>query len=172
MIVGAMSTTRPERPPSTSDERMVTSRWRSSVPLFVAGGVSIIAGGLTAAVTGPTGWERGSWVAAFLVLVAGVAQIGLGTGQAQLVAKPMSVRVAGAQCVLWNTGCVVVISGTLLSSPVAVTVGSMPLLAVLAMSFASRGYRPQSHFALGYRALLALLLVSLPVGIALAWLRR
>ena len=142
------------------------------MPLFVAGGVAIIAGGLTAAVTGPTGWERGSWVAAFLVLVAGVAQIGLGVGSALLTAQQTSARLAGAECVLWSIGCAVVIAGTLASSPVAVTVGSVPLFAVLAMSIASSGSAQRSHFALAYRALLTVLLVSLPVGIALAWLRQ
>lgn len=141
--------------------------------MFVAGGVSIIAGGLTAAVTGPTGWERGSWVAAFLVLVAGVAQIGLGVGYAQLASKPMSVRLAGAQCVLWSSGCAVVIAGTLLSSPATVTIGSAPLVAVLATSIAPlRGNARHPLLALTYRALLIVLLVSVPVGIALAWARH
>ena len=60
-------------------------RWSSIVPMLAAGGVSIVAGGVVAAVTGPTDWDHGSWVAAFLVLVAGVAQLGVGAGQAQLV---------------------------------------------------------------------------------------
>jgi hypothetical protein len=140
--------------------------------MFVSGGVAIIAGGLTAAVTGPTGWERGSWVAAFLVLVAGVAQIGLGVGSALLTAQQTFARLAGAGCALWSIGCVVVIAGTLASSPVAVTVGSAPLFAVLVMSIASIGSAQRSHIALAYRALLTVLLVSLPVGIALAWLRQ
>ena len=52
---------------------------------FVAAGSScVVVGGLVAAATGPTGFEDGSWVAAYLVLVGGVAQIALGVGQ-QLV---------------------------------------------------------------------------------------
>ena len=54
--------------------------WRRSLPLFTAGGASVVAGGMAAAVTGPMQWGHGSWVAAFLVLVAGAAQIGIGAG--------------------------------------------------------------------------------------------
>lgn len=41
-----------------------TTRWSVNLPLLIAGGVSIIAGGLIAAVTGPADWEHGAWVAA------------------------------------------------------------------------------------------------------------
>jgi hypothetical protein len=168
-----MSTTRPERHRPVSDQRIEPSPWRPSVPLFVAGGVSIIAGGLTAAVTGPTGWERGSWVAAFLVLVAGAGQIGIGVGQSQLTSTPLSVRSGAGACVLWNSGCALVIAGTLLSSPVAVTLGGAPLVAVLVMAATSvRGGARRSHLALAYRAFLIILLVSVPVGLALAWARN
>ena len=61
---------------------------------MVAGGAAIIAGGIVAAVTDPAGWEHGSWTAAFLVLVAGVAQIGLALGQVELAAVPATPRVA------------------------------------------------------------------------------
>jgi len=43
--------------------------------------ISIIVGGSTAAVTGPTSFERGSRVGGLLVLVTGVARVGLGVGQ-------------------------------------------------------------------------------------------
>jgi hypothetical protein len=143
------------------------------VPLFVVGGVSIVAGGLTAAVTGPTGWQHGPWVAAFLVLVAGVAQVGLGVGQSHLTAKPMSVRSGAGACALWNSGCAVVIAGTLLSSPAVVSLGSAPLVAVLAMATTSvGGCARRSHVAVAYLFLLVVLLISVPIGIALAWARN
>jgi hypothetical protein len=124
-------------------------------------------------VTGPTGWERGSWVAAFLVLVAGVAQVGLGVGQSHLTSKPVSVRLGAVACVLWSSGCAVVIAGTLLSSPAAVSLGSAALVAVLAMATTSvRGRARRSHFAVAYLFLLVVLLVSVPIGIALAWARN
>ena len=148
------------------------SRRRVVTPLMAAGAVSIIAGGLAAAVTGPTGWDDGSWVAAYLVLVAGVSQIGLAVGQAELAARPLTPRAVGVELVLWNAGCLAVIAGTLLSLPVAVAIGSAPLVATLAMS--SHNVRhPVRHarLALVYRTLVAVLLASIPVGVALAWIR-
>jgi hypothetical protein len=150
------------------DDPAPSSRWRASVPLIAAGAVSIIAGGLAAAVTGPTGWEHGSWVAAYLVLVAGVAQVGLAVGQAGLVARHVTSRAVVVECVLWNAGCVTVIAGTLLSLPVAVAIGSAPLVATLAMS--SLTVRdPVSHprLTLAYGLLGVVLLASIPVGVAL-----
>ena len=144
------------------------------MPLLAAGGVSIVAGGLIAAVTGPTDWDHGTWVAAFLVLVAGVAQIGVGAGQAQLAPVAPTVGYAAVECVLWNAGCMTIVTGTLLSSPAAVSVGSTLLVAALGMStFAVRGSGSHhSLFLLMYRVLLIVLLASIPIGIALAWSRH
>ncbi len=155
------------------DDPGPSSQWRASAPLLATGAVSIIAGGLAAAVTGPTGWEHGSWVAAFLVLVAGVAQVGLAVGQAVLAARPATPRAVVVECVLWNAGCLTVIAGTLLSRPVAAAIGSAPLVATLAMSL--RTVRdPVSHprLTLAYRTLIVMLLASIPVGVALAWMRH
>jgi hypothetical protein len=142
--------------------------------MFAAGGVSIVAGGLVASVAGPTNWEHGSWVAAFLVLVAGVAQVGVGAAQAQLVPVAPTVGFAAVECVLWNVGCMTIVAGTLLSSPVAVSFGGTLLVAALGMSaFALRGSGIQPRqFLLPYRVLLLVLLTSTPIGIALAWTRH
>ena len=50
------------------------ARWPSVRPFLLIGSLCTIAGGLVAAVTRPTGFVLGSWTAAFLVLVGGVAQ--------------------------------------------------------------------------------------------------
>lgn len=141
--------------------------------MFIAGGASVIAGGSAAAVTGPTQWGHGSWVAAFLVLVAGVAQISVGAGQAHLAPLVPSARLIAAQCVMWNAGCATVIAGTLLSSPLLVVVGSAPLVAALVTSIiVLRGSRSnRSAFLVLYRLLLAVLLASIPIGVVLAWAR-
>lgn len=142
--------------------------------MFTAGGASVIAGGLTAAVTGPIQWGHGSWVAAFLVLVAGVAQIGVGAGQAYLAPLTPSATFIAAQCVMWSAGCATVIAGTLLSSPEVVVVGSAPLVAAVVMSIiALRGSRAKrSAFLVLYRLLLVVLLASIPIGVALARARH
>lgn len=68
--------------PHTLDD--AAQRRKTAASLLFTGGISIVAGGLVAAVTGPTNWDRGAWVANFLVLVAGVAQIGIDASQAHL----------------------------------------------------------------------------------------
>ena len=142
--------------------------------MFVAGGISVVAGGFVAAVTGPTEWEHGSWVSAFLVLVGGVAQIGIAAGQAHLVDTSMTRRFGSVQCILWNTACAIVVAGTLLSSPATVSIGSALLMAALGMSVyaisRSSGRHPQ--LLVLYRALLTVLLVSIPIGITLSWTRH
>ena len=146
-----------------------------SLPLLTAGGLSVIAGGAAAAVTGPTQWSHGSWVAAFLVLVAGVAQLGIGAGQAYLATTTPTATSVAAQCGMWNLGCAMVIAGTLLSSPFTVSVGSVPLVAVLMMSLLAlrgRSRTRRSIVLVAYRLLLVVVLASVPIGIALAFARR
>lgn len=151
-----------------------SDRWRRSLPLLITGTVSVVAGGLVAAVTGPTEWSDGSWVAAFLVLVAGVAQLGIGAGQAYLAVTARTLAFVAAQAVMWNVGCATVIAGTLLSSPATVAVGSAPLVAVLLLSMVAirDQFGAQRSVALvGYRLLLLVVLVSVPIGLALAFTR-
>ncbi|MGD9998262.1 MAG: hypothetical protein AB7L17_20675 [Ilumatobacteraceae bacterium] len=144
--------------------------------MFTAGGASVVAGGMVAAVTGPTHWSHGSWVAAFLVLVAGVAQLAIGAGQAHLAQGPSSVTFVTAQCLMWNTGCALVIAGTLVSNPATVSAGTAPMVAAIVMAVvASRRGSPgqRSTDLLGlYRLLLVVALASMPIGVALAWARH
>lgn len=168
-----MTTSQQSQPVPTTGDPTASQRWRPNVPLLAAGSVAIVAGGLAAAVTGPTEWDHGSWVAAFLVLVMGVAQIGLGAGQSQLAPVAPSVGFAAVEGALWNGGCLAVVAGTLLSNPVAVSIGSGLLVAALGVStFAVRGIGGQPLLLLLYRALLIVLLVSIPIGTALAWTRH
>jgi hypothetical protein len=68
-----------------------------------------------------------------------------------------------------------VIAGTLLSSPFTVSVGSVPLVAVLMMSLVAlrgRSRTQRSVVMVAYRLLLIVVLASVPIGIALAFARR
>lgn len=165
------------RPPSSagpSAESAATLRWAANLPLIVAGSLSIVAGGLVAAVSGPADWEHGSWVAAFLVLVAGVAQIGVAAGQAHLAPVARHVGFVVVEGAAWNVAGLTVIAGTLRSSPVIVSVGSGVLVVALAMSaFAVAGSSHPNRLMLrSFRLMLVVLLVSVSVGIALAWIRH
>lgn len=142
------------------------------VPFLVVGTIAVVGGGIAAAVTGPTDWSDGSWVAAYLVLVVGVAQIGLGVGQATLAADAPADRRLVTQLVLVNGGSLAVVVGTLATMPIVVTVGGLVLVAGL-ITFAVAPRRPDGPqwVRLGYLTILTVLIVSIPIGLALAWVR-
>lgn len=168
-----MSTTHARLSETATDGQTASQRWRSSAPLLAAGGVAVIVGGLAAAVTGPIDWVHGSWVAAFFVLVGGVAQIGIAIGQAQLAHAAPTVTFVAGECGLWNTSCLMIVAGTLLSAPVIVTIGSGLMVTVLLMSMiAIRGSHGSRLLVTSYRSLLVVLLASIPIGTALAWARH
>lgn len=161
--------------PTFADE--VGDRWLGSIPFFVMGIIGIVGGGIAAAVTGPTGWDHGSWFAAFLVLVVGVAQFGLGIGQAALAPTIPTRSVIIGEYLAWNLGSAAVIAGTFLASPVVVTGGSLVFLGALALAaVAVRGHSGLEGrtrlFLVAFRVLLVLLLVSTPIGIVLSWVRN
>ncbi|MFE6733924.1 hypothetical protein [Microbacterium sp. NPDC057650] len=151
------------------DER---SRAEVVLGLAVVGVVMVVLGGLLAAVTGPLELAKGSWAAAYLVLVAGVTQVAMGVALRRWGGR---VGAAWWQFVLWNLGNAAVILGTLLASPALVFVGSAALVAALALAFLAtlRGARTQDRMLLiGYRLLLVLVVVSIPVGMVLFVIRQ
>lgn len=142
-----------------------------ALPFLVIGGACIVAGGLVSAVTGPLALSHGSWLAAYLVLVAGCAQIALGALQQRLAVSGPSPRVRGAQLGLFNVGNAAVIIGTLLAAPFVVDAGGLLLVAALAaFLIALRGSRPGVAVWV-FRALVIVLLASIPIGLVLAHLR-
>lgn len=164
-----------------------SGRPAASVWLVTAGSGFVLLGGLVAAVTGPLGWERGSWLAAYMVLVCGVAQFVMGRAPAWFD-RPVSVRLTWMQLAGWNAGNGMVIGGTLAGLPNLVDVGGIVLLVILvdmirdavrnpgppAMDpFTVRGTAARIRgWGWGaYRALLVLLVVSIPVGLVLAHVR-
>ena len=72
---------------------VVAARWSTIMPFVVVGTTCTIAGGLVTAVSRPTDFGHGPWLAAYLVLVGGVGQIGLGAGQALLTGGVPSGRI-------------------------------------------------------------------------------
>jgi len=153
---------------------MRAERWTRAFGFIWAGVACVIAGGLVSAATAPSPSEKGSWAAAYLVLVGGVAQIGLGVGQAWLasdVASTSLTRLTSFQLVGWNIGNAAVIGGTLSDLTPIVDVGGALLVATLVACVgqvrrpARRGLPLQA-----FRALVVLLVVSIPVGLVLAQL--
>lgn len=145
----------------------------TSTPFRISGAAWIIAGGLTSAVTGPLNLEDGSWAAAFAVLVGGVAQYAIGVVQAALAPKHPSPRMIAAELAAWNAGSIAVIIGTVVSMPLIVDAGGLLLvIALVLMVVTVRGRGSGPAWALWlYRALLVVILVSIPIGLTLAHVR-
>ncbi|WP_448004290.1 hypothetical protein [Agromyces bauzanensis] len=138
---------------------------------FALGVALVIAGGLVAAVTGPLELAKGSWLAAYLVLVAGVAQCGLAMQHRVLRATDASAGRLRTTLVGWNAGNALVITGTLAAAPVVVDVGGILLLAVLVAALAATWKHAAPARAVLARVVLGALIVSIPIGLTLAHLR-
>ncbi len=133
----------------------------------------VVAGGLIAAVTGPLQLAHGSWAAAYLVLVGGVAQGALGISQYFLAPRRFSGWKVVSELVAWNAASAFVIGGTLIANPWVVDAGGVLLVAALALMIETvRDPGIKSGWALwGYRALVVVVAVSIPIGLVLAHLR-
>jgi hypothetical protein len=94
-------------------------------------GAMIVAGGLVAAINSAAPFAHGSWLAAYLVLVGGVAQLLLGVGCLVLPEPRLSARLRRAQLGLWNAGNAAVAGGVLSDAFGLVVAGSLLLLGAL-----------------------------------------
>ncbi|GEL16365.1 hypothetical protein [Pseudonocardia asaccharolytica] len=156
--------------------RVSAGNVRAQLPFALIGIACVIAGGLVAAVTASAPSQQASWASAYLVLVGGVAQVGLGIGQA-VFAPGTSTRLVAAQVIGWNGGNAAVLLGTLLGILALVDVGGGLLVVTLALFVHSvRGAAPRRTgldrwLLRGYRLLVLIVLVSVPVGLLLARLR-
>ncbi|GLI29981.1 MULTISPECIES: hypothetical protein [Brachybacterium] len=146
---------------------------RTDLPFRLLALVWVIAGGLTAAVTGPLGLEHGSWSAAFQVLVGGVLQGVLGIAQHGLAARAPGRGVLLAELLTWNLGGLAVIGGTVLGAPLLVDAGGALLVVTMMLMLRAVGRRAGGPTWLlwVFRAALVLTALSIPVGLVLAHLR-
>jgi hypothetical protein len=152
----------------------LVDRWPAMRPFAGIGVACVIAGGLVAAVTRPLAFELGSWLAAFLVLVGGVAQLGLGAGQAWLSDDRPPARLVVREVAAWNAGLAATIAGSLLDLPAVTVAGGVTLVAALALFLVTTRTATQgpTWMRLSYRAVLVVVLSSTPVGLVLAWTRH
>ena len=139
-------------------------------PFAVLAGTMVVAGGLTAAVNSAAPFEHGSWLAAYLVLVAGASQWALGVGSTALPAPRRSARLTRLELVLWNAGNGAVMAGVLVDASTLVMAGSLALLVALGCFAVGAGARRSAGWSrlLLYRGLIAVLAVSVVIGSALA----
>lgn len=140
---------------------------RSTLAFVACGGILIVAGGVVAAVNSAAPFAHGSWLAAYLVLVGGTAQIALAGGHAALVAPGHACRRSGSRLLLWNFGSLAVPAGVLADTAGWVTAGSVALLCALALFARAVAGAPRAR-AIAYLALVLSLGASVIVGSALA----
>lgn len=142
-------------------------------PWLAMGTACVLAGGFVAAGTAAAPTENGAWAAAYLVLVAGVAQICLTLGTAVYTGATYTetswqARAQHGVLAAWNVGNACVIVGTLVDVVALVDVGGGVLaLTLAAAAYGTRGATPSAALW-AYRIVVAVLLVSIPAGLILA----
>jgi hypothetical protein len=155
---------------------MTTTRDPSLPDLFPVaaflglGTACVVVGGLVSAASADGPSEHSAWAVAYLVLVAGVAQVGLGLGE--LLATRRARSSAMVELASWNVGNACVLAGVLLPVTVLVDVGGALLVLALVLAVRGvRGVRPSevARWPLhAFRALVVILLISIPIGLVLA----
>ena len=155
------------------------ARWRAASPFLAPGGAAIIAGGLLAAVVGLPGTatinlplRQLAWASAYLVLIAGVAQIVFGAGQAWLSAWVPKIGWVASEWVVFNLGNAGVIAGTLRARFWMVLAGTLLFEAGITLFLFGTRSGARSGWLVGYRVLLVLIFASSLVGLALALMSR
>jgi len=138
---------------------------------LITGYSAIFAGGIVAAVTGPLNLAKGSWLAAYLVLIAGLAQLLLVYQGRILRVAALPARSMWMKFSFWAAGNGAVIAGSLASQPVIVDLGGLALVSALILALAHTRGAPMIVHARVLRACYVAVLLSIPVGLILAHLR-
>lgn len=146
---------------------------RFALTFFLIGSAFVILGGLVAAVSTPLGFASGPWLAAYLVLVCGVAQCLFGIMRRYVAPSPMTGGVFAVELVCWNAGNAAVVVGDLVRIPFVVGIGGALLVVVLVLQLVHLrhvvgGLRWAAWL---YGIVVVVLLVSIPTGIVLAALQ-
>lgn len=138
-------------------------------PFGLAGAVGVIAGGLlAAAIAAPAPTRHGVWAVAYLVLVLGVSQIVLGAGLALLAARPPGARMIIATAAAFNAANIAILFGVVTEHVVVFEAGSVLLIvALVAFLHGVRRAARRSWTLYVYRLFVALLVVSIPIGMVL-----
>ncbi|WP_313814579.1 hypothetical protein [Glutamicibacter sp.] len=143
----------------------VRSATRTGVTIGI---LCVITGGLISAVTGPLDLDKGSWAAAYLVLVAGVVQYVVSMQEQLLNAPPRGSSILWLRTLLWAVGNTLVIAGALLEFQWLIIVGGAVLVFVLLMCLAhSRGAK-RTALAWCARVVYLVVILSVPIGVFLA----
>jgi len=146
---------------------------RRALPFFICALVCVIVGGLLSAAAAYIITQKIAWAVAYIVLVAGVAQAGLGAALGWLAQRARP-AVVWAAFVLWNLGNIGVVAGQLSGALAATMAGGALLVVALVLTIIASRRGAPTHLLLlwGFRVLVVVLAVSIPTGLVLAALGR
>lgn len=135
-------------------------------PFAIAGASAVVAGGgLAAAIAAPSPTRHGVWAVAYLVLVLGVGQLVIGAGQALLAAPPPAPGAATVAAATFNLSGAAIVLGVVTDHVAVFDIGCALLFGVLVWLLYVVRRSPRRSWALwGYRAFIAALVVSIPIG--------
>jgi len=138
---------------------------------LILGYACIALGGLAAAVTGPLQWRLGSWLAAYLVLVGGLAQLVVSAQRRILRTPPTGAAATWLRVLGWPVGNAFVVLGSLTSLPVLTDIGGVVLVAVAVLALVNTRRAGAPVLAWLVRLFYLALVISVPIGLVLATLR-
>lgn len=148
-------------------------RSRSTTPFVVIGSISIVLGGAVSAASAPSPSYTASWAVAYVVLVAGMAQLALGLGQARLAVKQPSATMIAAEVITLNVANIAVLVGTIMIWTILTDVGGGLFIIALALFvWAVRAAHAHNKWMLyGFRVVIAICIVTTPIGLVIASVR-
>jgi len=138
---------------------------------YVVGVTCIVLGGLVAAIADPLSLEKGSWLAAYLVLVAGVLQAILAEQRLLIGGATAAGRTTPLMLILWPIGNLFVIVASLLMLPWLVGAGGVLLIASLLLALWSTRGATRTFRTWLARIIYVAVLVSVPVGLVISQVR-
>lgn len=142
-----------------------------TAPFIPLGWAAIVAAGVIAAAIAHQPTEAMVWMVAYLVLIAGAAQVAIGRGLHALPDAPPPASASWGQWVLLNLGHAGIIAGTL--SAEFPTVAGATVVYWIAGVWLALSVRPAARKPglVWFRGLITVLLISSLIGLSLSWMR-
>lgn len=143
-----------------------------ALPYYLVGMLSIVGGGLLAAVTAHATTQKTAWATAYIVLVSGVAQIVLGWAMDALAPRGRS-AMHWVVFAAWNLGNIGLLAGQFSGLLPLTYLGSLILVVglvgtLVSTRHGSRGGAAHPVLLWGFRIVVLVLAVSIPIGVMLA----
>lgn len=143
-------------------------RWLSAGAFAATGGLAIAFALVLVRGAVPAPAAEGGWLAAYLFLIAGVAQIVLGAGQAWVAAAPPPFEWVAIEWGALNLGNVGIVAGSLLGSFWIVLAGTAAFVCALALFAFGVRRSDRAAWRIAYAVVLVFLPAMAVVGLALA----